>query len=70
MWVDYDVPTLKNFYLSPFSKWPPICQAEKYRSWMNVPFLLADENLNGLFLDQQIFGCKFFLLTSSNVSHI
>ena len=27
MWVDYDVPnwflTLKNFYWSPFSKWPP-----------------------------------------------
>jgi phosphoserine aminotransferase len=26
--------------------------AEKYRSWMNVPFLLADENLNGLFLEK------------------
>jgi hypothetical protein len=28
MWVDNDVPnwfpTLKNFYLSPFSKWPPL----------------------------------------------
>jgi hypothetical protein len=27
MWVDYDVPnwflTSKNFYMSPFSKWPP-----------------------------------------------
>ena len=27
MWVDYDIPnwflTLKNFYRSPFSKWPP-----------------------------------------------
>ena len=25
MWVDYDVPflTSKNFYQSPFSKWPP-----------------------------------------------
>ena len=23
MWVDDDVPTLKNFYRSPFSKWPP-----------------------------------------------
>jgi hypothetical protein len=23
MWVDNDVPTLKNFYRSPFSKWPP-----------------------------------------------
>jgi hypothetical protein len=21
MWVDNDVPTLKNFYWSPFSKW-------------------------------------------------
>jgi hypothetical protein len=23
MWVDNDVPTLKYFYQSPFSKWPP-----------------------------------------------
>jgi hypothetical protein len=23
MWVDNDVPTLKNFYRSPISKWPP-----------------------------------------------
>jgi hypothetical protein len=23
MWVDNDVPTLKNFYQLPFSKWPP-----------------------------------------------
>jgi hypothetical protein len=23
MWVDNDVPILKNFYQSPFSKWPP-----------------------------------------------
>jgi DUF1365 family protein len=23
MWVENDVPTLKNFYRSPFSKWPP-----------------------------------------------
>jgi hypothetical protein len=23
MWVDNDVPTLKNFYQSPFSKWSP-----------------------------------------------
>jgi hypothetical protein len=23
MWVDNDVPTLKNCYRSPFSKWPP-----------------------------------------------
>jgi hypothetical protein len=30
MWVDYDVPkwflTSKNFYRSPFSKWPPQCR--------------------------------------------
>jgi hypothetical protein len=26
MWVDSDVPTLKNFYRSPFSKWPPQCR--------------------------------------------
>jgi hypothetical protein len=23
MWVDNDVPTLKNVYRLPFSKWPP-----------------------------------------------
>jgi hypothetical protein len=23
MWVDNDVPTLKNIYRLPFSKWPP-----------------------------------------------
>ena len=23
IWVDNNVPTLKNFYRSPFSKWPP-----------------------------------------------
>jgi hypothetical protein len=23
MWIDNDVPTLKNVYRSPFSKWPP-----------------------------------------------
>ena len=23
IYVDNDVPTLKNFYRSPFSKWPP-----------------------------------------------
>jgi hypothetical protein len=23
MWVDNDVPTLTNFYRSPFSTWPP-----------------------------------------------
>jgi hypothetical protein len=23
MWADNDVPTLNNFYRSPFSKWPP-----------------------------------------------
>ena len=23
MWVDNDVPILKNFYRLPFSKWPP-----------------------------------------------
>ena len=28
MWVDNDVPTLKNFYRSPFSKWLP--QYHKY----------------------------------------
>ena len=26
MWVDNDIPTLKNFYRSPFSKWQPQTQ--------------------------------------------
>jgi len=33
-----------DFYSNPV--------AEKYRSWMNVPFLLANEDLNGLFLEK------------------
>ncbi len=33
-----------DFYSNPV--------APKYRSWMNVPFLLADDNLNGLFLEK------------------
>ena len=33
-----------DFYSNPVSI--------KYRSWMNVPFLLADENLNSKFLEQ------------------
>ncbi len=40
----YDVIDDSNFYSNPV--------ALKYRSWMNVPFLLADENLNGLFLEK------------------
>jgi len=33
-----------DFYSNPV--------AVKYRSWMNVPFLLANEDLNGLFLEK------------------
>jgi phosphoserine aminotransferase len=33
-----------DFYSNPV--------ASKYRSWMNVPFLLADEKLNELFLER------------------
>jgi phosphoserine aminotransferase len=33
-----------DFYSNPVAK--------KYRSWMNVPFLLANEELNGLFLEK------------------
>ena len=33
-----------DFYSNPVSI--------KYRSWMNIPFLLADENLNSKFLEQ------------------
>jgi phosphoserine aminotransferase len=40
----YKAIDTSDFYSNPV--------AEKYRSWMNVPFLLADENLNGLFLEK------------------
>jgi phosphoserine aminotransferase len=40
----YDAIDNSNFYSNIVTK--------KYRSWMNVPFLLADENLNTLFLEQ------------------
>ena len=33
-----------EFYSNPVSI--------QYRSWMNVPFLLADENLNSIFLER------------------
>lgn len=38
----YKAIDTSDFYSNPVAK--------KYRSWMNVPFLLADENLNSLFL--------------------
>ena len=40
----YDAIDGSDFYSNPV--------ATKYRSWMNVPFLLADDNLNGLFLEK------------------
>jgi phosphoserine aminotransferase apoenzyme (EC 2.6.1.52) len=40
----YDAIDNSDFYSNPV--------AEKYRSWMNVPFLLANEDLNGLFLEK------------------
>lgn len=40
----YDAIDNSDFYSNPVNK--------KYRSWMNVPFLLADESLNALFLEQ------------------
>ena len=58
MWVDYDVPdlfqTLKNFYQSPFSKWPP-----QYRTNST----LSDFN------DISYVGtlwCRKLILTSTN----
>jgi hypothetical protein len=35
MWVDNDVLTLKNFYRSPFSKWPPQCHTNSTLSDFN-----------------------------------
>jgi uncharacterized protein Usg len=44
MWVDYDVPnwfpTLKNFYCSPFSKWPPQYRKIQHCSISKVTFNL------------------------------
>jgi hypothetical protein len=43
MWVDYDVPnlfpTLKNFYRSPCSKWPPLYRKNSALSVLWQPFL-------------------------------
>lgn len=40
----YEAIDKSDFYSNPVTK--------KYRSWMNVPFLLADEKLNALFLEK------------------
>ena len=40
----YKAIDTSDFYSNPVSI--------KYRSWMNVPFLLADDSLNGLFLER------------------
>jgi hypothetical protein len=43
MWVDNDVPnwfpTLKNFYLSPFSKWPPQYRTNSTLSDFNISYV-------------------------------
>jgi hypothetical protein len=39
MWVDNDVPTLKNFYWSPFSKWLPQYRTNSTLSDFNGTFL-------------------------------
>ena len=36
MWVDNDVPTMKNFYRPPFSKWPPQYRTNSTLSDFNV----------------------------------
>ena len=38
MWVDNDVPTLKNFYRSPFSKWPPQYRTQIQHCPISTPF--------------------------------
>jgi phosphoserine aminotransferase len=40
----YEAIDGSDFYSNPVAK--------KYRSWMNVPFLLANEDLNSLFLEK------------------
>ena len=50
MWVDNDVPTLKNFYRSPFSKWPPQYRTNSTLSDFNDISLWVDYDVPNLFL--------------------
>lgn len=44
----YEAIDNSSFYSNPIDK--------KYRSWMNVPFILADDNLDKLFIEQAMIN--------------
>jgi hypothetical protein len=52
MWVDNDVsnlfPTLKNFYRSPFSKWPPQYRKNSALSDFIYQILMKSDNVEFL----------------------
>jgi hypothetical protein len=60
MWVDNDVPnwfpTLKNFYRSPFSKWPP-----QYRTNSTLSDFNAISYVGRLWCPELIPGIEKFL---------
>jgi hypothetical protein len=62
MWVDNDVPnwflTLKNFYQSPFSKWPPIYRTNStFWKWRPVENFQCQELIRDIIIYPQIkFG--------------
>jgi hypothetical protein len=61
MWVDNDVPTLKNFYRSPFSKWlPQWSKIVHKRSFIPTWAILADVSV----------GIVFLISIKSTMSHI
>ena len=63
MWVDNDVPnwfpTLKKFYRSPFSKWPP-----QYRTNSTLSDFNANSYLGGLWCPELIPNMEKFLLVA------
>jgi hypothetical protein len=63
MWVDYDVPnwflTSKNFYRSPFSKWPP-----QYRTYSTLSDFNDISYVGRLWYPKMIPDVEKFLLVS------
>ena len=59
MWVDNDVPKLKNFYRSPFSKWPP-----QYRTNSTLSDFNAISYVGRLWCSELIPDIEKFLLVA------
>ena len=49
MWVDNDVPTLKNVYRSPFSKWPPQYRKNQHCPISSKFYMWVDYDVPNLF---------------------